>query len=106
MESLTKTIDEKLSQRLPGIFSMVCGGFSTYVTHYLALFSTFYLLENVGFDLFLLEFSVMGNEARHDAEEHYNNFDFVLSNFGRSLHKFVTLIGDKFRTEKAFATLI
>eukprot|EP00171_Calliarthron_tuberculosum_P021943 IDg21943t1 len=79
MSSLQQLLSEKISALLPDKFAIVFDGWSSGITHYVAVFATFVTEDAKQYEHVLFAFSPMGEEEFFDAQEHVDFVTFVLS---------------------------
>lgn len=81
---------------LPDLFAVIFDG----TIHFIGVFATFPSDNKDGFAKVLLGISPIADESTHDAGEHQEFLDFVLSIFEKGQNNVVTLIADNTNTNR------
>ena len=105
MSLITERVEEKVRRKLPDKFALVFDGWTTTDYHYVAVFATFPVENNIGYEAVFLAFSPFEDDSSQDAAHHLDYVKWVLNYFGKSLENVVAIIGDNCATNLLFSSL-
>lgn len=105
MEKLVREVEQKISDDLPNIFSLVIDGWTKRSTHFIGLFASYPCNNQNGYCTVLLAFSPMVSETSFTASDHVEFIEYVLSVYNKNLENVVAITGDNAEVNKSIANL-
>lgn len=97
------TVEQKISTTLPEIFALICHGWTSGTTHYVAVDASYPSNSSYGYSTALLSFGPVEHEESLTAKSLQECLTFTISIFNRYCDSKTALIGDNCAINKAVA---
>lgn len=103
ISGLTALVEEKISSLLPSKFCLVFDGWSSNLTHFIAVFATFPSDNHCGYSARLLTVSPIGDECSLNADDHIDFLKYILELYGKTWSNVIALVGDNVSVNKSIS---
>ncbi len=104
LPKLTQVVEEKISSTLPDDIALIFDGWSASSTHYIALFASFPVNNELRYSTRLLSFSPLEDDSNLNAEEHISFMNYVLDLYGKSCSNVRALIDDNATVNRSISS--
>lgn len=103
LEPLTWVLEKNIAITLPSKFALVCDGWYSGDSHYVAGFATYILRKTNAYQHKMIWFSSFEYDDKLSANEHNAFISFILNLYGKKFENLVAILGDKRSTNRSFA---